>query len=97
MSGNVMVSLDWDETYPGWRATAKMTKYTDHQDGSVGIQEFASRSECVQVNPMKPIIDVLDLICQEADMHPARLDEVTVIFDGHELHDTKDRTLRGSA
>ena len=94
MSGNVMVVLSWDETFPGWRATAKTTKTTDHGGGRIGFKEFASRSDCVKVNPMAPIIDVLDLICQEADMHPARLDEVTVVFDGRELHDTKDRTLR---
>jgi hypothetical protein len=93
-SDNVMVTLAWDETYPGWQASAKMTTYRDYPDGSVGVADYLARSECVQVNPMKPIIDVLDLVCQEANTHPARLGEVVVVFSGEELHDTKDRTLR---
>ena len=89
-----MIVLDWDEAHPGWRANARMTKHTDHGDGRVGFKEFAVGSDVVQVNPMRPILDALDLICQQADLHPARLDEVTVVFDGWQLHNTKDRTTR---
>lgn len=89
----VKVYLKWDETYPGWKATAETKTYEQRSDGAVSIAEHSVTPELVHAGSVLVITNALDALGKEANIHPARMGDITVVFPAETLWDIRDRSV----
>ena len=90
MSVELTINLTWDESFPGWAATATGNRWEELQQGKVEMSDLPDGIRSTinpSVNPMPMLRDLVSAAARHFDVHPAGIGKVSITVDAAELAD----------
>lgn len=91
MRTDVTIRLQWDESFPGWAATAEGFAARGDEGVSTGAIKIGASSN---PSPLATVADAIDRVARQLDVHPANIDYVTIQASGAEWLEAARRAAR---